>query len=112
MPEPEFHKTSEKADALANEFDLIEWAKDKRPVWEAIVKKYGGKAEAFDWGTWGFFMWATGKSWLTIGSTEKARKLGWSRLDSTHDGWIETFRSLENAGILPRASEVRAAGRR
>lgn len=94
---------------MANELDLIEWAKDKKPVWETVVKKYGGKAEAFDWGTWGFFMWATGKSWLTIGSTEKARKFGWSRIDNTYDGWIETFRSLENAGILPRASAIRAS---
>ncbi|KAK7702306.1 hypothetical protein SLS57_011438 [Botryosphaeria dothidea] len=109
VPEPSFDKTKEKSDVMANELDLIEWAKDKKPVWETVVKKYGGKAEAFDWGTWGFFMWATGKSWLTIGSTEKARKFGWSRIDNTYDGWIETFRSLENAGILPRASAIRAS---
>lgn len=59
---------------------MVEWAKDKRPVWEAVVNKYGGKPEAFDWGTWGFFNWATGKSWCTISSITKARKYGGTAL--------------------------------
>lgn len=59
--------------------------------------------EASDWGTWIFFMLATGKSWVTISSIEKARKLGWTRMYSTYDAWTDTFRLLENAGILPRA---------
>ena len=107
MPEPKFEKTKERAQTMANEFDMAKWAEGKRPVWEKIVQKYGGKVEAFDWGTWNFFNWAMGKSWLTIGSVAKARKMGWSRIDNTYDCWIDTFRSFENAGILPRASLVR-----
>lgn len=104
-PEPMFEKAAGQADTLANEIDMVEWAKDKRPVWEAVVKKYGGKPEAFDYGTWGFFNWATGKSWCTISSVTKARKYGWQRTDNTFETWIETFRSYENAGLLPtRAS--------
>lgn len=80
---------------------MVEWAKDKQEVWERVVQKYGGKLEAFGWGTWGFFNWATGKSWLTISSINKARKMGWTRHDKTFDTWIETFRSFENAGVLP-----------
>lgn len=80
---------------------MVEWAKDKREVWERVVAKYGGKAEAFDWGTWGFFNWATGKSWLTISSMNKARAFGWHRNDSTFDTWVETYRSFENAGVMP-----------
>ncbi|KAJ5765253.1 hypothetical protein N7520_004812 [Penicillium odoratum] len=101
VPEPNFHKTAGRAETLSNEIDMIEWAKDKRPIWEQVVRKYGGKAEIFDWGTWGFFNWATGKSWLTISSINKARKFGWQRNDSTLDTWIETYRSFENAGVLP-----------
>ncbi|KAI9037862.1 SDR family oxidoreductase [Aspergillus affinis] len=101
VPEPKFEKAAGQAKTLSNEIDMVEWAKDKRPIWEAVVKKYGGKSEAFDWGTWGFFNWATGKSWLTISSINKARKYGWTRTDNTFDTWIETYRSFENAGVLP-----------
>ncbi|KAF4540657.1 Nad-dependent epimerase dehydratase [Lasiodiplodia theobromae] len=111
VPELKFEKTKEKANTLDNELDMYEWAKDKKPVWERIVKKYGGNPQAIEWGTWGFFMWTTGKSWLTIGTTAKARKFGWNRIDDTYDSWIETFRSLENAGILPRMRDVVANGK-
>lgn len=70
-------------------------AKDRKPVQARVVAKYGGNPEIFDWGAWGFFIWVTRKIRLTIGSTAKARKVGWTRLDNTHDGWIETFR-LQN----------------
>ncbi|KAL2786973.1 hypothetical protein BJX66DRAFT_328211 [Aspergillus keveii] len=101
VPEPEFKKAAGQATTLANEIDMVEWAKNKRPVWERIVAKYGGEVEAFDWATWGFFNWATGKSWLTISSINKARKFGWHRSDNTFDTWIETYRSFENTGVIP-----------
>ncbi|KAF2851657.1 hypothetical protein T440DRAFT_498198 [Plenodomus tracheiphilus IPT5] len=85
----------------ANSIKMSEWAKDKRPVWEAICEKYGGNKEAFDWGTWAFFDFATGKSWPTISTMTKARKFGWLRQDDTYETWADTFRSFENAGILP-----------
>ncbi|GLA73901.1 hypothetical protein AtubIFM55763_004835 [Aspergillus tubingensis] len=109
VPEPKFEKAAGQAKTLSNEIDMVEWAKDKRAVWETVVQKHGGKVEAFDWGTWGFFNWATGKSWLTISSVNKARKYGWQRHDNTFDTWIETYRSFENAGVLPsHASLARA----
>ncbi|GAQ45726.1 hypothetical protein AtubIFM61612_010506 [Aspergillus tubingensis] len=109
VPEPTFEKAAGQAKTLSNEIDMVEWAKDKRAVWETVVQKHGGKVEAFDWGTWGFFNWATGKSWLTISSVNKARKYGWQRHDNTFDTWIETYRSFENAGVLPsHASLARA----
>lgn len=80
---------------------MAEWAKDKKPVWEQICDKYGGNKEAIDWGTWGFFDWSIGKAWPTISSINKARRLGWKRHDDTFETWVETFRSFENAGILP-----------
>ena len=101
VPEPNFQKASGQADTLANEIDMVEWAQDKRHIWERVVAKYGGKADAFDWGTWGFFNWATGKSWLTISSINKAREFGWTRHDSTPQTWIDTYRSFENAGVMP-----------
>ncbi|KAI2695454.1 hypothetical protein CBS147332_9383 [Penicillium roqueforti] len=107
VPEPNFVK-ARRADTLSNEIDMVEWAKDKRGVWETVVRKYGGKVETFDCGTWGFFNWASGKSWLTISSINKARQFGWQRNDRTFDTWIETYRSFENAGALPsRAALLR-----
>lgn len=80
---------------------MSDWAKDKKPVWETICDKYGGTKDAFDWGTWDFFDWAIGKAWPTLLSINKARKFGWTRHDDTFETWVETFRSFENAGILP-----------
>lgn len=93
---------------MENNFSMIEWAKDKRPYWEAVCKKYGGKPEAFDWGTWGFFDWSIGKTWPTIGTNNKARKYGWTRVDDTFESWIETFKSFELAGILPPSRVIQA----
>ncbi|KAH7341215.1 hypothetical protein BKA66DRAFT_35018 [Pyrenochaeta sp. MPI-SDFR-AT-0127] len=92
----------------AHNLKMGDWAKDKRQVWEAICEKYGGSKEAFDWGTWGFFDWATGKSWPTISTMTKARKFGWHRHDDTYETWVETFRAFENAGILPRQHLIHA----
>jgi hypothetical protein len=100
-PEPTFTKAHGQATSLSNEIDLIEWAKDKRDVWSRVVQKYGGHASAFDYGTWGFFSWATGKNWLTISSVNKARKFGWKRHDDTMETWFETYQAFENAGVLP-----------
>jgi hypothetical protein len=80
---------------------MAEWAKDKRPIWDKICEKYGGNPEAFDWGSWAYFDWATTRNWLSLMSTTKARKFGWMRYDDTYETWIETIRTFENAGVLP-----------
>lgn len=89
------------AEKQANDIPMGEWAKNKKAVWDMICDKYGGNREAFDWGTWGFLDWNIGKAWCTLSSMTKARKFGWNRYDDTYETWVETFRSFENAGILP-----------
>ncbi|KAI5917616.1 hypothetical protein F4810DRAFT_704762 [Camillea tinctor] len=86
---------------LVTQFRMKDWAEGKKHVWERLCDKYGGNKDAFDWGTWDFFDWTTGKSWPTILSITKARKFGWNRYDDTHETWIETFKTFENAGVLP-----------
>lgn len=98
---------SGETDQLEYQFSMSDWAKDKRPVWETICKKYGGNPDAFDWGTWKFFDWSTGKSWPTLSSVSKARKMGWNRYDDTYETWIETYRAFENAAVLPSQSLLR-----
>jgi hypothetical protein len=87
---------------METEFRMSEWARDKAPIWAAICRKYGsGNPDAFNWGTWYYFDWATSRGWLTVTSMSKARRYGWTRFDDTFDTWIETFRAFENAGVLP-----------
>jgi hypothetical protein len=88
-------------EGMVHSFRMGEWAKDKRVVWEKICDKYGGSKEAFDWGTWAFFDWSVGKAWPTISSINKARRMGWKRQDDTYQTYIDTFKSFENAGVLP-----------
>lgn len=86
---------------MTHSFRMADWAEGKKEVWQRVVAHYGGHPDAFDWGTWDFFDWALGKAWYTIGSVSKARKFGWKRYDDSLDAWTQTFRSFENAGILP-----------
>jgi hypothetical protein len=81
---------------------MTEWAKDKKPVWDSLCDKYGGNKDAFNWVSWGFFDWAMGKAWCSVSSISKARAYGWTRYDDTTTTWLETFKSFENAGVLPR----------
>ena len=86
---------------MAHGFRMADWATDKKPVWDRVCEKYGGKKEAFEWGTWFFFDWSVGKAWPTLSSMTKARKFGWNRYDDTYETWVETFKAFENAGVLP-----------
>ena len=88
---------------------MEDWQQGKQEVWNDVCEKYGGNKEAFNWGTWGFFNWAMGKAWPTTSSMSKARRFGWQRQDDSLDTWLETFRSFENAGVLPRAELLRAS---
>ncbi|GME35299.1 Nucleoside-diphosphate-sugar epimerase [Neofusicoccum parvum] len=89
-----------------------EWAKDKRPVWEAIVKKYGGNPAAIDWCTWDMWSWSMYRDWPAWSSMNKARKFGWARQDDAYEVWTSAFKSLENAGVLPSIDLVRKGMRK
>ncbi|KAH7084605.1 hypothetical protein BKA63DRAFT_484663 [Paraphoma chrysanthemicola] len=85
---------------------MNDWARDKKPVWHSICQKYGGNPDAFDWGTWWFLDWVLGKLYPTILSANKARKMGWKRFDDTYDGYFESIREMEHAGVLPLRERV------
>lgn len=86
---------------MSHSFLMTDWARSNKEVWQQVAAKYGGHKDVFDWGTWDFCDWTLGKAWYTIGSVSKARKYGWTRYDDSLEAWIKTFRSFENAGILP-----------
>lgn len=79
-----------------------EWMKDKRPVWERIVEKRGGRLNAFEACNWHGLEWADRREWPIFPSVTKARRYGWSRVDTASECWFGSFKAFENAGILPR----------
>mgnify|MGYP003624105872 CR=1 FL=1 len=81
---------------------MLDWARDKKHYWETVCQKHGGNPDAFDWGTSGCFDWSIGKTWPTVGTNNKARRYGWTRVEDTLESWFETHRSFEAAGILPK----------
>ncbi|KAJ5489905.1 hypothetical protein N7453_010730 [Penicillium expansum] len=84
--------------------DMLEWAKDKRPVWESIVAKNGGDPDAFQLDSFALMNWyitPTGMKSPLISTVSKARKLGWTRYDDTYSTWLKTFESYQTAGVLP-----------
>lgn len=112
MPETQDWSASGEDQRMSHNFLMTEWAKAHEGIWGSVVAAHGGHPDAFQWGTWDFFDWAVGKAWYTIGSISKARKFGWMRYDDSYDTWIETFRSFENAGILPRREYLMSGGNR
>ncbi|KAJ5485712.1 hypothetical protein N7530_000012 [Penicillium desertorum] len=101
-PIPKFDKARGHSSNLIVEFDVQEWARDKKPAWEQVVQKYGGRMDVFDWVSWDHWNWALGRSWSTLLSVNKAREYGWIRFDDTYKTWLDTWTVLENAGILPK----------
>ncbi|KAL1634847.1 hypothetical protein SLS58_010476, partial [Diplodia intermedia] len=89
---------------------VSEWARDKRPVWDRVVRRYGGRPDAFDWCSWSVLDWGyVRRDWPVLPSAAKARACGWTRWDRAMDGWEAAFAAFEDAGILPRAAVVREA---
>ena len=84
--------------------DMAEWANDKKAVWESIVAKHGGDAEAFQLDAFELMNWYISPSLQKapfISTGTKARQFGWDRSDDTYQAWLNTMRSYENAGVLP-----------
>ncbi|KAH8698734.1 nucleoside-diphosphate-sugar epimerase GsfE [Talaromyces proteolyticus] len=101
-PEPKFENVKRDPHGLLLEFDLVEWAKDKKEVWDRVVDKYGGKKEAFEWTDWRYLNWTVGREWTTHVSLEKAREFGWTRFDGNYASFVATFTVLEQTGVLPK----------
>lgn len=94
------------------QLSLAEWARDKGTVWQEITDKYGGNADAFQGQN--FLMLDNLFSPLVPGVTflttiQKARRFGWKRIDDSEEAWVSTFRSYENAGVLPYPESYQAS---
>ncbi|KAJ5824682.1 hypothetical protein N7447_007022 [Penicillium robsamsonii] len=100
VPMDKFEAPTEQTKSM----NMGEWAKDKKPIWERIVAKYGGEIEAFQLGEFELMNWLITPSPQKIpfiSTVAKAREFGWNRSDDTYQTWLDTLRSYENAGVLP-----------
>ncbi|KAJ6009000.1 nucleoside-diphosphate-sugar epimerase GsfE [Penicillium canescens] len=92
-------------DERNSQVDFRVWAKDKAPVWERIVAKYGGRVDSFQIDAFELMNWFFNPTCDVTTpfavSISKARKAGWGRIDDSYDIWSQTFQSYENARVLP-----------
>ena len=91
--EQTFTKAVPNEGEVQQEFSLVEWHKDKRPVWEAICDKAGmPEAKAtFDAGTWQLLDWVWRRTWSGILSMDKAKAYGWTGYKDSYDSITESF---------------------
>jgi hypothetical protein len=69
------------------ESTLAEWAKDKRPTWDA--------------GTWAYQDWVFQRTWSATLSINKARKFGWMGHMDSYDAFVKTFERMKALGQIP-----------
>ncbi|CDU23276.1 related to Progesterone 5-beta-reductase [Sporisorium scitamineum] len=84
---------------------LDEWSKRPENVeaWKKLTSEKGGDPKAFtDHSTFAFADFTLGATFDQHGSLEKARKAGWDVVcDTVKDGYLETYRYLQQIGTLP-----------
>ncbi|RDW63124.1 uncharacterized protein DSM5745_10235 [Aspergillus mulundensis] len=88
------------------QFRMSDWAVGKKVVWANICARCGGSLEAFDWADWSLFDWGDAEEAPTWNSRVAAMRLGWDRRVDSPQAWVKTIISFENAGILPRPSDL------
>jgi len=101
VPKSEFKITTENSTKKQLEFSLVEYMKDKKPVWDRIVQKYGGDKKAWDYTTFEFADLTFSFSWGAVGDMSKAKKLGWNKKIKSIDGFQETFKRMQKEEIIP-----------
>lgn len=96
-PEPAY------GDGFQQEFTMVEWAVDKKGVWERLCEK-AGKPEAkptFDNGTWPMQDWPFRRTWSAVLSMNKAREFGWNGQIDTYESLVKTWEKMREFGYLP-----------
>lgn len=101
--EQEFTKPTPKKGDVQQELSLLEWSKDKRPVWEALCDQAGvPEAKAtFDAATWAYQDWVFQRSWSATISMTKARKYGWTGYKDSFESITEAFDKFKTLKQIP-----------
>ncbi|KAI1334093.1 NAD dependent epimerase/dehydratase family protein [Xylariaceae sp. FL0016] len=89
------------------QIDLQKWAKRPEVVkaWETLRDRYDLEQGAWDNATWGFLTFLLGREFDCVASMSKARKMGFTGYADTWDEFQRTFKSLEEAKMLPPVAD-------
>jgi hypothetical protein len=95
------------------QIDTAKWAQRPEVIkkWEELRDQFRLDQETWDKATWGFLTFLLGREYSCVVSMSKARKLGWTGYQDTSEAFAETFDELEEAGILPKAADLRHDGK-
>ncbi|KAK5705753.1 hypothetical protein LTR17_021388 [Elasticomyces elasticus] len=98
-----FSKPAPESGVSQQDFTLVEWAKDKKPVWDRICDKAGlPEAKAtFEAGTYGYQDWVFMRSWSATLSMSKARAFGWTGYKDSYDSVVEVFKRFQELKQIP-----------
>src|SRR5690606_6369356 len=78
--------------------------KDKAKEWKELVKKHGGREEAFSYGTWKFLDMTFQKTLLSIDtSMEKAAQYGWTAQVDSKAAIRKVLDQMKEEGIIPKS---------
>ncbi|GFF53302.1 uncharacterized protein C757.02c [Aspergillus lentulus] len=96
--------------SLFLQVDPEKWAKrkDVNEAWAKLRDKYNLDQSGWDRATWDFLTFALGRDWSCVATMSKARRLGWDGYADTWEELEDTFRVLEEEGILPPVDKLRA----
>ena len=99
----EFTKSAPKEGEVQQELSLLEWSKDKRPVWDSLCERAGvPQANAtFDSATWAYQDWVFMRSWSATLSMSKARKFGWTGYKDSSESITECFDKFKELKQIP-----------
>ncbi|KAJ3028922.1 hypothetical protein HK097_005869 [Rhizophlyctis rosea] len=73
----------------------------KKDIWNSIATKSNLDTSAFEYATWEFAEFATGRTWPDDGDMTRAREAGWDVTVDTWQMWKETFDKMKELKIIP-----------
>ncbi|KAF7588180.1 hypothetical protein BBP40_006087 [Aspergillus hancockii] len=89
--------------------DPEKWAKrkDVNDAWAKLRDMYNLDQKAWDKATRDFLTFVPGRDWSCVGTMSNARQLRWHGYADTWEEQEETFKVLEQEGILPPVEKLR-----
>ncbi|KAF2216099.1 hypothetical protein CERZMDRAFT_109874 [Cercospora zeae-maydis SCOH1-5] len=102
-PDQRFHKPEPKSGILQQEFSLVEWTSDKKAIWDRICAESGvpESRASFERASWSELDEMFQRSWSTSLSVNKARRFGWNGFKDSLDCFVDEFKALRQAKLLP-----------
>ncbi|PIA89435.1 3-oxo-Delta(4,5)-steroid 5-beta-reductase [Cercospora beticola] len=102
-PDQIFQKPEPVRGMLQQEFSLVEWASDKKAIWDRVCEETGilEARESFSSASWSELDSMFQRSWSVNVSVNKARKFGWTGIKDSFDCFVDAFEALRQENVLP-----------